>query len=166
MDIYENIVILNAALPDEEINTAISRISDVVVKAGGEILKTDLWGRKKLAYEINKHSKGYYVLLIFKTPPATIKKLEELYKVFDPVIKFMVVKLGSKQIKRLESVQAAAEAAETEAAAVEAAAATEATETEATETEATETEATETETAAVETTAAATETTEETESEV
>ncbi|MEC4676232.1 MAG: 30S ribosomal protein S6 [Nitrospirota bacterium] len=145
MDIYENIVILNAELPDEEINTAISRISDVVVKAGGEILKTDLWGRKKLAYEINKHSKGYYVLLIFKTPPATIKKLEELYKVFDPVIKFMVVKLGPKQIKRLESVQAAAEAAAAEAAATEAAA---------------------TEAAAVETTAATTETTEETESEV
>ncbi|MBI5847790.1 MAG: hypothetical protein HZB31_07570, partial [Nitrospirae bacterium] len=46
-----------------------------------------------------------------KTPAATIKKLEELYKVFDSVIKFMVIKLGPKQVKALEAAQAAAEAA-------------------------------------------------------
>jgi small subunit ribosomal protein S6 len=103
MNTYENIVILNAALPDEEINTTISKIKDIIVNAGGEVLKVDQWGRKKLAYEIGKQAKGFYVLLIYKTPPETIKKLEELYKVFDPVIKFMVIKLGPKQIKHLES---------------------------------------------------------------
>lgn len=107
MNIYENIVILNAALPDEEINSSISKIKDIIVNSGGELLKTDMWGRKKLAYEIKKQDKGFYVLLTFKTDPSTIKKLEELYKVFDPVIKYMVIKLGTKEVKHLEKLQAA-----------------------------------------------------------
>ena len=111
MNIYENIIILNAALPDEEINAAITRIKELVTNAGGETLKTDLWGRRKLAYEIKKQQKGFYVLFVFKTPAGTIKKLEELYKVFDPVIKYMVIKLGPKQVKALEAAQAAAQAA-------------------------------------------------------
>ncbi|MBI5101487.1 MAG: 30S ribosomal protein S6 [Nitrospirae bacterium] len=112
MNIYENIVILNASLPDEEITAAINRIKDLIVNAGGEPLKTELWGRRKLTYEIKKQNKGYYVLFIFKTPAATIKKLEEFYKVFDAVIKFMVIKLGPKQVKHLEAAQAAEAAAE------------------------------------------------------
>lgn len=116
MNIYENIVILNASLPDEEINTSVSKIKDIIINSGGEVLKTDIWGRKKLAYEIKKQNKGFYTLLIFKTPSATIKKLEEFYKVFDPIIKYMFIKLGTKQIKHLESLQATeTEQAKTEA---------------------------------------------------
>lgn len=111
MNIYENVVILNASLPDEEINAAIARIKDLITNSGGETLKTDLWGRKKLAYEIKKQQKGFYVLFVLKTPAATVRKLEELYKVFDSVIKYMVIKLGPKQVKALELAQAAAEAA-------------------------------------------------------
>ncbi|MBI5074849.1 MAG: 30S ribosomal protein S6 [Nitrospirae bacterium] len=111
MNIYENVVILNASLSDEEINAAVTKIKDVVANSGGETIKADLWGRKKLAYEIKKQQKGFYVLFIFKTPAASIRKLEELYKVYDSVIKFMVIKLGPKQVKALEAAQAAAEAA-------------------------------------------------------
>lgn len=107
MNIYENFVILNASLPDEEINAAVSKIKDLVVNAGGEVLRADFWGRKKLAYEIKKQNKGFYVLFVYKAPAATIKKLEELYKVFDPVIKFMVIKLGVKQVRHLEKALAA-----------------------------------------------------------
>jgi small subunit ribosomal protein S6 len=104
---YENIIILNAALPDDEISAALSKIKDLIVNAGGEILKTDSWGRRKLAYEIKKQTKGMYTLLIYKAPSPTVKKLEEFYKVFDPVIKYMVIKLGPKQVKHLETVMAA-----------------------------------------------------------
>jgi small subunit ribosomal protein S6 len=116
LNIYENIVILNAALPDEEIQTSLTKIKDIVVNAGGEIIKTDSWGRRKLAYEIKKQNKGFYTLLIFKAPAATIRKLEEYYKVFDPVIKYLVIKMGPKQVKQLEAAQAAeAEQPKTEA---------------------------------------------------
>ncbi len=107
MNIYENFVILNAALSDDEINSSLSKIQELIANSGGEVIKTDLWGRRKLAYEIKKQNKGMYVLLIYKTPPETVKKLEEFYKVFDPVVKYMVIKMGPKQVKQFEKMQAA-----------------------------------------------------------
>jgi len=114
MNIYENIVILNASLSDEEIETASGKIKDLITNSGGEILKTDVWGRRKLAYEIKKQKKGFYLLLVFKSPSAAIKKLEGYYKVFDPVVKYMVIKLEKKQAEA-----ALKSTATTEAAAVE-----------------------------------------------
>ncbi len=107
MNIYENIVILDASLSDEEINNSISKIKDVILNAGGEVLKAESWGRRKLSYEIKKHNKGVYALFVYKTPPPVIRKLEDFYKVFDPVIKYMVIKLGRKQVKHFEKVRAA-----------------------------------------------------------
>ena len=111
MNIYENIVILNASLGDEEIETASGKIKDLITNSGGEILKTDVWGRRKLAYEIKKQKKGFYLLLVFKSPSAAIKKLEDYYKVFDPVVKYMVIKLEKKQAEAALKSSAAAEAA-------------------------------------------------------
>lgn len=98
MNIYENIVILNASLSDEDLEAATGKIQDLITKAGGEMLKVDIWGRKKLAYEVKKHKKGFYILFVFRAAPSLIKKIEGYYKVFDPVIKYMVIKLGKKQI--------------------------------------------------------------------
>jgi small subunit ribosomal protein S6 len=105
MNIYENVAILNASLPDEEINGAVSKVKDVIINAGGEILVAEMWGRRKLSYEIKKQNKGFYALLIFKAPSSSVKKLEEFYKVFDSVIKYMVIKLDPKQVKHLEKTQ-------------------------------------------------------------
>ena len=80
MNIYENIVILNASLSDEEIETASGKIKDLIANSGGEILKTDVWGRRKLAYEIKKQKKGFYLLLVFKSPSAAIKNLKTIIK--------------------------------------------------------------------------------------
>ena len=105
MNIYESIVILNAAVSDEEADAAVSKIKDLITGQGGEVLKVDVWGRKKLAYEIKKQKKGLYVLLYYKTPPAAIKKMEDFYKVFDTVLKYMIIKLGKKQIRSLEKIE-------------------------------------------------------------
>ncbi|HMK49922.1 MAG TPA: 30S ribosomal protein S6 [Thermodesulfovibrionales bacterium] len=110
MNIYENMIILNAGISDEEAEAAVTKIKDLVTSQGGEVLKVDVWGRKKLAFEIKKQKKGLYVLLYYKTPAATVKKLEEFYKVSDSVLKYMVVKLEKKQIKDLEKIEPAAEA--------------------------------------------------------
>lgn len=108
MNIYENIIILNASLSDEEIEAASGKIKDLITSSGGEILKVDVWGRRKLAYEIEKQNKGFYLLLFFKSPSPAIRKLEDYYKVFDPVMKYMVLKLAKKQSEAvLQSISAA-----------------------------------------------------------
>lgn len=112
MNIYENIVIFDAALADEEVEAAITKIKELIAGQGGEVLKVNIWDRKKLAYEIKKHKKGLYVLLFYKTPPATIKKIEEFYKVFDAVLKYIIIKLSAKQALDLEKIEAISEPAE------------------------------------------------------
>lgn len=97
MNYYEKIVILDPNLDDGAVEGFIEKIKDVIIKQGGEILKTDNWGRRKLAYELNKQQKGNYTLLLFKSPPSTIAELERLCKVADSIIKFMVVKLTKKK---------------------------------------------------------------------
>lgn len=97
MNYYENIVVVDPTLSDEEISDATQKITSLITKNGGDIIKSENWGKKKLAYEINKRKDGFYVFLVFKSPSAVIKKLEEYYKVFDPVFKFMIVRLGKKE---------------------------------------------------------------------
>ncbi len=115
MNIYENIVILNASLTDEETEASTKKIKDLILNSGGEILKADVWGRRKLANEVKKQKKGFYVFFIFRSPSSLIRKLEDYYKVFDPVIKYMVIKLEKKQsahvIESLSQAEAAAKAA-------------------------------------------------------
>lgn len=97
MNFYENIVIINPSLSDAEIEAASGKIKDQVTSSGGELLRVDAWGRKKLMYEVRKQKKGFYLFLIFKAPSQTIKKLEDYYRVFDPIIKQLVVRITPKQ---------------------------------------------------------------------
>ncbi len=116
MNLYECITILDAGLNDDAINEAIEKIQGIITKGGGEILKTDQWGRRKLAYEINHHSRGYYVLFVYHAPSDVNRKMEDTFKVYDPVIKFMLMRLDKKQasgtLKALEAEKAAKAAAE------------------------------------------------------
>jgi small subunit ribosomal protein S6 len=97
MNIYENIVILNASPADEELESSTNKIKDLIASSGGEILKVDVWGRRKLANEIKKQKKGFYVLFTFRAPSSLTKKLEDYYKVSDQVIKYMIIRLEKKQ---------------------------------------------------------------------
>jgi small subunit ribosomal protein S6 len=93
MPIYESIFIINPNLSDEEIAGVIKKMQDVVAKQGGEMIKFEDWGKKKLAYEIKKHKRGHYAFFQFKAAPTAISELERTYKLTDTVIKFLTVKL-------------------------------------------------------------------------
>ncbi len=101
MNWYESMVIMNPALNDEEIKSAVDKVSELIKNSNGEVFKADNWGRRKLAYELNKQKMGVYIFYLFKAPSATIGKLEGYFKVFDPVLKFMVIRLERKQIAAL-----------------------------------------------------------------
>ena len=102
MNYYEKIVILDPNLDDAAAEEFTGKIKDVIIKQGGELFNVDNWGRRKLAYELNKQQKGNYTLLQFKAPASTIIEIEKLCKVTDSVLKFMVLKLTKK--KQIESI--------------------------------------------------------------
>ncbi len=93
MHIYESIFIINPNLSDEETANTIKKMQEVVAKQGGEMLKQEDWGKKKLAYEIKKQKRGHYAFFQFKSAPAVVAELERTYKMTDSVIKFITVKL-------------------------------------------------------------------------
>jgi len=93
MPIYESICIINPNLSDEETAGVIKKMQDVVAKQGGEMLKYEDWGKKKLAYEIKKHKRGHYAFFQFKAAPTAVSELERTYKLTDSIIKFLTVKL-------------------------------------------------------------------------
>ena len=70
----------------------ISRFSDLIVAAGGEITESDEWGKKKFAYPINYVNEGYYVLVNFKSQPTLIAELERNFRITEDTVRFMIVK--------------------------------------------------------------------------
>ncbi len=101
MNFYETVVILTPSLSEEEAKAVIDKITDLIKNANGEVFKAEVWGKTRLAYEMSKQKMGNYVFLLYKASSETIKKLEEHFKVLDTILKFMVVKLGKKQIAAL-----------------------------------------------------------------
>jgi small subunit ribosomal protein S6 len=111
VNVYETIVIFDASLGDEATEAAIAKVAELITSGGGEILKTDVWGRRRMAYEINKHTRGNFVLYLHRSPSDLILKLEKSFKVNDQVIKFMNVRLEKKQsAAAVRAAEAAAEA--------------------------------------------------------
>ncbi len=89
---YEVMYILNAELDEEGIDAAVTRFEDVVKGDGGEIVKTERWGKRKLAYEVNDKIEGYYVLMYFKSPSSAAQELERLLKINDDILRHLLIK--------------------------------------------------------------------------
>lgn len=96
MNNYESIFVLKPSLEEEARAQMIERFQSVITKSGGELVKTEEWGLRKLAYEIQKLREGYYVLMQFKASPELPKELERNYKIVDEVIRYIVVNLDDK----------------------------------------------------------------------
>lgn len=90
---YESVVLINAALEDEQIEATISRILEVITTNGGEIVEVDKWGRKRLAYPIKKAKSGYYLVLRFKAPTQLITTLERNYRLDENIIRYITIAL-------------------------------------------------------------------------
>ena len=104
---YECIFIINPELEAEEISAVVEKYSSLVTTNGGEITKVDEWGRRRLAYEIQKRRDGYYVLMEYKGAADFVAELERVMLIDENIMKFLVT--------RKEEVKEAA--AETETAA-------------------------------------------------
>ncbi len=89
---YEAMYILKNTLEEEATDAAVTRFEDVVKNTGGEIIKTDRWGKRRLAFEVNGITEGYYVLMTFKSPSAASQELERILKINDDVVRHLVIK--------------------------------------------------------------------------
>lgn len=108
---YETIYIVNPNLDTESLNEVISKFSGLVEKLKGSLFKVQEWGKRKLAYEVKRFDKGYYIILGFFGLPDTVRELERNLKLDDRILKYLTVKvdedvnpdeLADKEVKNEE----------------------------------------------------------------
>ena len=92
MNEYELMYVLHPRLTAEEIDAAIERISALVTDPGGEILSVDRWGRRRLAYPIEKNLEGFYVLSTFKAPGTATGPLEAQLNLATDVLRHLIIR--------------------------------------------------------------------------
>jgi small subunit ribosomal protein S6 len=120
---YETIIITDPDLSAEQRDPILQRVADVVNQGDGYLALTDEWGARKLAYEIKKKDRGYYIRLDFCGTGAVVNEMERFFRIDDRVLKFMTVLIDkSADIEKIKEEIAAAQR-EAEKAAEQAAAA-------------------------------------------
>ena len=101
MRIYEELFIVKPDAPEEEVDQFVEQLRTQLTSAGATVDKVDKWGKRRLAYRVDKFREGSYVLLQFTAGPETVKELERRLRVQDMVLKFMTVRTD-QTLKRLE----------------------------------------------------------------
>ena len=93
MNQYETVFILTPVLSDDQTKETVEKFKKVLTDNGAEIVNEEAWGLKKLAYQIEKKTSGFYFLMEFKAVPEVIKQLETAFRRDEKVIRFQTVKL-------------------------------------------------------------------------
>ena len=100
---YELMFIVRPDMVDEDLNKLISTLGSSVTAAGGTI-KSEIWGKRRLAYTVRKFNDGIFVLLIIDGAGAIVHEVERRLRVTEPVIKFITVRTD-EELKRLDKIK-------------------------------------------------------------
>ncbi len=102
MNQYETVFILTPVLSDDQTKETVAKFKTLLTDNGAEIVSEEAWGLKKLAYQIEKKTSGFYFLMEFKAEPEVIKTLETAYRRDEKVIRFQTVKLDKYAVEYAE----------------------------------------------------------------
>lgn len=91
---YEMTIISRADMPESDVAKVLSKYEKLMTADGGEILKKDAWGSKKLAFGMKKHHRGVYTNYDFVGTSANLSEMERLMRIDDDVLRYMSVFLG------------------------------------------------------------------------
>lgn len=98
---YELTVLIHPDL-ETDIETPLAKVRDIVKSAGGEVVKEDNWGKKKLAYRINREDFAVYVYMDVKLPADAPLKISNTLNITDEVLRYLLVTVDEKGRKALE----------------------------------------------------------------
>jgi small subunit ribosomal protein S6 len=99
--IYEELFIVKPDAPEEEVDQFVEQLQTQLKASGATVDKVEKWGKRKLAYRVDKYREGSYVLLQVTAAPDMVKELERRLRVSDLVLKFLTVRID-ETLKRLE----------------------------------------------------------------
>lgn len=93
MNNYESMIVLYPELSEEDVTKELEKILDLIKGLGGEILKTDSWGKRTLCYEISKKKEGYYFINYFRLDAKKIPELENQYKLNEKLLRYNLLRI-------------------------------------------------------------------------
>lgn len=101
-NVYESAVVINATLEDAQIDSLINKIKEFITNNGGQITDFENWGRKRLAYPIEKNKIGYYAIFRFTAPTNILAKIERFYNLDESILRYLTIKLNKHAIEQIE----------------------------------------------------------------
>ena len=93
MNKYELVVVVNAVIEDDARAAVIENAKDLITRFGGTISGVDEWGKKRLAYEIQKMNDGFYYFIKFEAETTAIAEIESQMRIMDNVLRYLCVKV-------------------------------------------------------------------------
>lgn len=96
---YELMVIIDGDLEENNVETTVRRIQDQIREKGGEVKRTDRWGKRRFAYEIKKKHEGYYVVIEF-VGGSDLVELERQFRLADDVVRHKLIRLPDAEALR------------------------------------------------------------------
>lgn len=87
---YETIFVIDTTIGEEAVNGLVEKFKSII-EANAQIENIDIWGKKRLAYEIDYKTEGYYVLINFTSKPDFPNELERIYKITEGVLRSIVI---------------------------------------------------------------------------
>ena len=100
---YQSILILKPDLDETQVDQALAKVTGFLTKNDGSCLKVEKWGKKRLSYRIKKSRFGYYLNIYHTCDSLKVSSLETEYKLYDLILKFLVIRLDDKELERAMS---------------------------------------------------------------
>jgi small subunit ribosomal protein S6 len=94
---YELVYVVSPDASDDQVGALHTQVEETIARMGGQLEKTENWGRRKLAYEIGRHKEGTYVLEVINGSGELMKELDRRLKVLDYVIRHLVVRVDEHE---------------------------------------------------------------------
>jgi len=93
---YEVMYIIRPDFEEDKYREIVEKYNALIQSNGGEVLKVEPWGKRRLAYEIEKLREGYYVLLEISVPTNLVAELERNFRIADEIMRYLVTKIEEK----------------------------------------------------------------------
>ncbi|MDD5405592.1 MAG: 30S ribosomal protein S6 [Sulfurovaceae bacterium] len=97
MNCYETLFVVKPTLTEQEIASQVTKIKDILAREGAELIATDDMGMRRLAYAVEKQTRGYYTVLYYKAEGSKIAEIERNLRINEDIIKFLTVKYSTKK---------------------------------------------------------------------
>jgi small subunit ribosomal protein S6 len=89
---YEVMIILDPSLDERTVSPSLETFLNVIRNSGGSVEKVDVWGKRRLSYEINKHTEGIYALVDVNSDPDAVKELDRQLSLTESVLRTKVLR--------------------------------------------------------------------------